>query len=151
MRSSVRRSRGLDEHGRLALDRARAVRARHADAQARDGPVLAHREDLDLAGDGLAGTDGREVAEGLLDEHAPRELVRGEGVEDPGHDPALRDPPAEARPPRVLLVVMDGVAVAGEPREELDVLVGDPHRPRGRLSDPETHRGSVRAGVPSWS
>ena len=73
-----------------------------------------------------------------MEEHAPGpgEVLGDDGVEEPGSDPALDDDAAEAGGAGGLLVVVERVAVAGQLREELDVLAAHaPRAPSCRGSD----------------
>jgi hypothetical protein len=122
-----RRDERVTPHDGTALEHHHSVLVGDARRERRHGLVPPYVADGGLRGDHVTGSHRGEEPPRHLEEDAPgpRKLLRDQRVEQPGGDAALHDDPAEAGPSGEGVVVVEGVPVAGQLREQLDVAVPD--------------------------
>src|SRR4051794_15961851 len=110
-------------HGGGAVERDHTVLPGDGCTELCDRLVLTGRQHLDLRGDLVTRPNGCRELPVDLEEHAAGtgQLLGNDGVEQSGRDAALHDEPTEARAARGFLVVVEGVAIAADLGEQLDV------------------------------
>jgi hypothetical protein len=118
-------------------------------AQLRDRLALADIEHLDLGGDLVPGSDGREEPPPHFQEDAPGagQILGDNRVQKSARHAALHDDPAEAARSGDRLVVVERVPVARDLGEELDAACGDHARPARRVADARHQKISGHQGA----